>query len=138
MKVVVDTNILFSFFRENPVRSMIINAQFYSLRLFTPDYALQELEANKKDLMKYTKLKDDGDIEIIFQAIKEYIETKPSTFFQECKDEAKALSPDQKDAPFFALALKLKADIWSNEPRLKRQEKVKVLNTQDIRKILNC
>jgi len=31
MKLVVDTNILISFFRDNPVRFIIINSQFLNL-----------------------------------------------------------------------------------------------------------
>lgn len=87
--------------------------------------------------MKYTKCKSEEDLEIIMMTLRKYIETKPSAFFEEYKTQAEAISPDEKDAPFFALALKLKADIWSNEPRLKRQKKIKVLNTRDLRRILN-
>ena len=84
MKLVVNTNILFSFFRENNM----------------------------------------------------FVEVKSIEFFEEFKAESEQISPHAKDAPFFALALKLDSDIWSNEPRLKRQSRVKVYNTGELRKLL--
>jgi predicted nucleic acid-binding protein len=132
MKLVVDTNILFSFFRENPVRSIIVNASFYGLSLYAPVYAFEELIALKKELQQYTKSKED-EIELLLTELKKYVVIKPSLFFIEYEEESKKITPDQKDAPFFALALKLNAFIWSNEPRLKRQKRITVLNTQEVR-----
>ena len=49
---------------------------------------------------------------------------------------AKEISPDRKDVPYFALALKLKASIWSNDRSLKeKQSIVKVYSTEDLIKI---
>ena len=137
MKVVVDTNILFSFFRENPVRSLIVNAKDFGLQLFTPAYAFGELRNNKKYLMKYAKLKTDEEIEFILKSLLLFIETKPMQSFEECKERAKIICPDQKDTPFFALALKLKANIWSNEPLLKRQSQIKVVTTAELRRLVD-
>ncbi len=137
MDIVVDTNILFSFFRENPVRYIIINAKSLGLKLFAPEYAIQELKNKINDLIKYTKVNSIKELEIIFENLEQNIETKPIDFFKEYKPEALKITPDEKDAPFFALALKLKCSIWSNEPRLKNQSIIKIYSTPDMKKLLN-
>lgn len=137
MRLVVDTNILFSFFRENPVREIIVEANQLGLKLFTPEYAFDELKKNQPDLMKYTKLKYAHEIAFTIETLRLFIETKSMDFFKEQKDKAEKITPDKKDAPFFALALQLKADLWSNEPRLKKQSIVEVITTKELRTLLN-
>ncbi|MBI4141113.1 hypothetical protein HY485_04725 [Candidatus Woesearchaeota archaeon] len=136
MQLVVDTNILVSFFRENPVRFAIINSKMAGLELFTPEYAIDELKANKSDLLKYSKLKNEKELELVIAALRTFVEIKQISFFKEFKPQSIKISPDAKDAPFFALALKLKSSIWSNEPRLKRQSAVKVFNTRELLTLL--
>ncbi len=136
MRLVVDTNILFSFFRENPVRSIIVNANQLGLELFTPEYAFEELQNNANDLLKYTKLKNENELEKIFTLLDLFVDKKSLSFFSDMKEEGKDISPDEKDAPFFALALKLKAEIWSNEPLLKQQSVIMVHSTPELRKVL--
>ena len=136
MRLVVDTNILFSFFRDTPVRIIITNASWLGIKLFTPEFAIDELRANKSDLMKYSKLKTAEELEFIIKTLRLFINVKPINFFKEFKSESIKISPDQKDAPFFALALKLKSSIWSNEPKLKRQSVVKVFSTKELRDLL--
>ena len=136
MKLVVNTNILFSFFRENPVRALIVNSDLFGLELFVPKYAFSELRDNKPDLIKYSGITNDKELEFAISTLEMFVEVKPSEFFDEFKPEAMQISPHAKDAPFFALALKLDSDIWSNEPRLKRQSRVKVYNTGELRKLL--
>jgi predicted nucleic acid-binding protein len=132
---IVDTNILFSFFRDNPVRQVILNQDLLGIRLVTPGFSTDELRNNKDALIKYSKL-SETEIESLINLMESFVEIMPMGFFQEFKDEGIKVSPDPKDAPFFALALKLKGSIWSNEPRLKRQSKVRVLSTRDLLKEL--
>lgn len=131
MIFIVDTNILFSFFRDNPVRTIIINSPFWGLRLITPEFSLDELEKIKPNLLKYTQLNEKELYEIL-SSLKQCVEVVPMNFFNDYKEKGLSCSPDPKDAPFFALALKLGGEIWSNEPRLKKQKFVKIYSTPDI------
>ena len=131
MRLVVDTNILFSFFRDNPVRFVIINSEDLGLKLSTPEYAIDELRTNRADLLKYSGLRA-RELQLAIKSLGSFVRTKPTTVFRDCRAEARKISPDRKDAPFFALALKLESAIWSNEPRLKRQTAVKVFNTSEL------
>jgi len=139
MKLIVDANILVSFFRDNPVRSIIINSRFLSLQLFSPEYALEELKRNIQGIMKYSKLSSEQVEFIIKEGLKKFIAIIPSEEFEQRNEQAKKLSPhdSDKDTPYFALALKLNCGIWSNESGFKKQSKVKIFNTKELRELLN-
>jgi len=47
-------------------------------------------------------------------------------------EKAKELSPDPKDAVYFAVALKMGANIWSNDKRLKSQNTIKIVSTNEL------
>jgi predicted nucleic acid-binding protein len=134
MQLVVDTNILVSYFRDNPVCFIIINCDMLSLELFTPEYAIEELKENKSDILKYAKINSEQFNEALSELVKS-IKIISKESFKQYGSEAKQLIHD-KDIPIFALALKLKSKIWSNEPRFKTQSKIKIFNTQDLRQFL--
>ena len=134
MQLVVDTNILFSFFRENPVRFTIINSEFLGLKLSTPEYTIEELRKNESDVLKYAKINSVQFNETLLELSK-FIELIPKKSFEQFESKAKQLIHD-KDVPIFALALTLNCAIWSNEPRFKEQSSVKIFNTEDLRELL--
>jgi len=43
---------------------------------------------------------------------------------------------DKDDTPILATALHLKAPIWSNDAHFKKQNKVKIYNTEELRQLL--
>jgi len=51
-------------------------------------------------------------------------------------EKAEKLTPDLDDMTYFALALKLNCAIWSNDKKLKEQNKVEVYNTYELSKII--
>jgi predicted nucleic acid-binding protein len=136
MKLVVDTNILFSFFRDTIVRKIIVNSKNLGLELFTPKYAFEEIIANKSKIMKYAGITSEEYFEFVISTLQYFVRTVPGEFFEDLKEEAKRISPDLKDSPFFALALKLNCGIWSNEKILKRQSRVSVFSTREIVRLL--
>jgi predicted nucleic acid-binding protein len=130
MKFVVDTNILVSFFRNNPVNELISNSKSLNLQLFTPEYVIDELKKNKPDVLKYAKINEEQFNEKLEELLKfvNIISEKESEKF---KLEAEKLIHD-KDVPIFALALKLNCPIWSNEPGFKKQAKIEVFSNRDV------
>lgn len=130
MQLVADTNILISFFRDNPVRFIIINAQSLDLELYSPEHCWQELLKIKSSISKYSKLQS-VQIDSIFEELKESIGIIPDEFSKSFESQAKQLIHN-KDIPIFALALKLGCAIWSNEPGFKRQSSVNIFSTSDL------
>lgn len=131
MRLVVDTNILFSFFKEvSLTRSLILNP---TLHLISPEKSLTELNKYSDEISK--KAKNDnfrkvlGDLEkvVIFIPKKEY-----SSYIS----NAEKFSPDLGDSDFFALCLKEGCPLWSNDSILRRQDQIKILSTKDIIDIL--
>ena len=72
MELVVDANILFSFFRDNPVRFIILNADSLMLELYSPAYALNELSNNIPDLVKYTGL-SPSEVKDIIETLNNHV-----------------------------------------------------------------
>ena len=134
MQLVVDTNILVSFFRPNPVRSIIMNSASLGIKLFTPELTIDELKKNESDVLKYSKINSARFNEILSDLTK-FIEVFPKQSFRGFESEAKKLVHD-KDIPLFALALKLSCAIWSNEPSFKQQSKIPVFSTRDMIELL--
>jgi len=131
MKLVVDSNILVSFFRPNPVSMIIYNSKFFDLDLSSPTYVIEELRKNKKDILKYSNINLEQLNEKLSELSK-LIKIFSIEEYKKFKKEAKKISPHDKDIPIFALALKLNCAIWSNEPEFKQQSKIKVFSTKDI------
>ncbi|MFH1711459.1 MAG: PIN domain-containing protein [Nanoarchaeota archaeon] len=134
MQLIVDTNILVSFFRDNPVKFIILNSRLLNLELITPEYALEELKKNESDISKYGKINSE-QFNNILSDLSKFIRIIPEESFTNQEAIAKELIHD-KDIPFFALALSLDCTIWSNEPSFKEQSKIKILNTSDLKEML--
>ena len=136
MRLVVDSNILVSFFRPNPVNEIISKSSLNELYLFAPEYAIEELKKNNSDLLKYSKLNSE-QLDIKFIELSSLIKIVPNESFKEFELEAKQISPHDKDIPIFALALSLNCPIWSNEPRFKEQSKIDVFSTREMIKLFD-
>lgn len=133
MKFIVDTNILFTYFFESSITKEMIMIK--DLELFSPEFALQEINKYKLDIIKKTgiseskfnELRFDLAISIKFIPVKEY-----KSFLE----NALEISPDPNDIDFFALALKLNLPIWSNDKLLKKQDKIRILGTKEVLKLI--
>lgn len=135
MKLVVDTNILVSFFRPNPVNLIISSFDSFKLELFIPEQAKEELLRNKSDILKYAKISLEEFNKRISQ-LERLLSIESKDSFNEFESQAKSLSPHDKDTPIFALALKLNCPIWSNELAFKEQSKIKIFSTKDMIELL--
>jgi predicted nucleic acid-binding protein len=131
MRIVADTNILFSFFKESSLtRYLILSPE---LKLISPEIALTELKKYSNEIIKKSKninfSKELSNLEKIVSFI-------PKKQYTEFLKAAEKISPDIDDAEFFGLCLKEKCPLWSNDSALKIQEKINVLSTKDILDIL--
>ena len=133
MRLIIDNNILFSLMKPNSTNShlfSIMNAEFLAPEFINKEFKKYEEECllksklSKPDFIKRKKEILDKIKFIKFSEYKELIKT------------AKLYTKDIDDAPYIALALKINYPIWSNDKRLKEQNKVKILSTEDIIEIL--
>jgi len=78
-----------------------------------------------------------GEFGLMERVLSWQVEFVPVIEFKDFLNEAKLICPDPDDVEYFALALKLNCGIWSNDKRLKKQSKVKVFNTKELREFLH-
>ena len=129
MKVVVDTNILFSYFKEKSFTSKIISDGLFEL--ISPDYAVLELEKYSELIMKKVKI-NKNQFNFILNDLKKKVNFVSEKGFKKFISSAERICPDLGDVPFFALCLKYGLPLWSNDSLLKSQKQVLVFSTSDL------
>lgn len=143
MRIVVDSNILFTFFWEESVFRIISIKQ--DLDLVAPEFALEEINKHKAEIMRKTKiteqefndLRKELAIRIEFIPLKEY-----KSYLKQAFIIAKEIPEEQRDeflddTDFIALALKEKCPLWTHDTLLKKQSSIKIFETKDIIKLLD-
>lgn len=136
MILVIDTNILFTFFWKKSVSKEL----FHKHVLYAPQQALLELEKYSAEIQTKAMLSPNE-----FNALKKVLTTIvtfiPVKHYRECFSHAQllsyGLSPEDtteffSDLDFFALAVKLNMPIWSNDKLFKKQTKILIFNTEEI------
>ncbi|MCX6772560.1 MAG: PIN domain-containing protein [Candidatus Micrarchaeota archaeon] len=133
MELVADTNIaIAAILRPGTTRSLI----FYpGVRLYAPEHIATEIDSHRTELARKSQLPKEDYLEAV-QIVLSNIPITPVQDYQEFKRDALAVSPDRDDWAFFAVALQRNCAIWSNEKRLKNQNKVKVYNTMELLELL--
>lgn len=134
MKLVIDANILFSFFKKKSfTRNFILSHP--EIEYFTSVYVFEELDKHKNIIQKKAKI-GDKVYDLIMRELKEYIEIVGLKEIKEKWDAAKDICPDPNDVPYFAVSLRIKCPLWSNDKKLREQDKVMVLNTGELVEIV--
>ena len=130
MKLVVDTNVLFSFFKkESKTRRLILN--FEILEPVTPSFCIDELSEHKELICEKSKL-SDREFEEALDDLLIFVKVFSLFEYKEFLPDAKTISPDPDDIDLFALALKLNCPIWAQEKAFKKQSRIKVFATSDL------
>ena len=129
MELVVDANILFSALIKNSVTAELLFED--SLKLYTPEFIIEEFFNYEDIILKKTSRSRESFIQIM-HALKEVITVIPKKEYISFFEKAKTISPDEKDVLYFALAIKMNCGIWSNDKKLKEQNKVLVYSTTEV------
>ncbi|ASJ07933.1 hypothetical protein A3L11_01305 [Thermococcus siculi] len=124
---------LFSFFGKSTVTRELVF--LLSGRLISPEFALEELREHRDEILKKAKI-GEKEFEEILSVLREHIIFVKEGFYAEFIPLALKITPDKDDADFVALALKVKAPLWSNDKRLKEIEEIEVLNTKELLELL--
>lgn len=126
MNLVVDANLLFSsLIKEGKTQELLLN---FSFNLFAPKFIFIEFEKHKQEIINKTN-RTLSEFDEIFNIFKEIIYIIPKEEFMQ---EAEKITPDIDDKMYFTLALKLKCPIWSNDKKLKNQNKIKAYTTNEV------
>jgi len=135
MELVVDANVLFSaLIKDGATRKLFFDDR---LQLCTPEYIFQEIFDHVEELEKKTHSKQKKINRVIQQLLTgSDIRIISLLEIKAYREQAKQISPDPKDVPYFATALKMNCAIWSNDKELQNQKRIKVYSTTDLMAIL--
>ena len=121
MKIVVDTNIVFSAILNSngTINDLILNS-FDNFSFFAPTFLIEELEIHHKKLKQISSF-GDSDLNFLKRTIFHHIEFIDSELVKS-ENWEKAFDLvhdiDEKDTPFVALALELNATLWTGDKKL--------------------
>ncbi len=136
MYVVLDTNILFSaLIRDSTTRKLILE---YDGTFLFPEYIFEEAEKHKDEIFKKSGM-DAEDFNELLAIILRKVNIVPSEVLEPYRREAYEIVKDidVNDVLFVACALAYKESIiWSNDSSLKKQSRIKVINTSEAMKLL--
>jgi predicted nucleic acid-binding protein len=136
MNIIIDSNVLFSaLIKDSMKRKLILNYDGFFL---FPEFIFEEMEEHKEELLNKSKMNQD-DFGKLLGVILQKVVIVPNEILQPFKEEAVQIVKDIDidDVLFAACALAYENSIiWSDDKGLKRQKKIKVLNTEEIIKIL--
>ena len=130
MDLVVDANILFAALIKNNITSeLLLKREFH---LYAPEFIFDEFEKYRDYLKKKTD-RSDEDFDRLLDVFKRNIDLISKDDLQSYIEKAESISPDIKDVPYIAIALKLNIPIWSNDKALKKKlNEIKVYSTDDL------
>jgi len=132
MDLVIDANVLFSaLIKDSFAYNLLFSDTFH---IFTPEYIFTELEKHKDEILEKTE-RTTGEFFRLVETLKRRIVIVPLEELVPYVEEAEKLTPDSDDMAYFALALKLNCAIWSNDKKLKDQNKIRIYNTHELSKI---
>jgi len=133
MELVVDANVIISslIFPAGKTSEILFSDK---LKLYAPEYLLEEIDRYKKEISEKSRLSIE-EINVLLSLISLNLELVPFSEFEEFIENASKICPDPNDREYFALSLKLKCPLWSNDRRLK-QGSLKVLTTSELLKVL--
>jgi predicted nucleic acid-binding protein len=134
MDLVVDANILFAALIKDGATAGLLYLD--DLHLFAPEFLLDEF-AKYKELIGEKTSRSSEDFNKVLKVFSNRIYFVPREEIDVFMNSAKGISPDPDDAVYFAVALRVGASIWSNDSRLKDQDKVPIYTTSELIKMFS-
>lgn len=144
MRIVVDTNIIFSgLLSPNGTISDLLLNSYEWFQFYSPSYLLSELQNHKRKLLEISGLKE-RELDILqYNLFKKVdmidLEIIGESTWRKAVDLTKNI--DEFDAPFIALALELESPLWTGDKKLIRGLHKKgidwIFSTDKITKIRN-
>ena len=133
MRLVLDTNVLFSFFWKGSLIKKLLRSEH---DLYSPEFALKELDKHKLEILEKTKLTFD-EFKEFEEKLQKVVKFIPFSKYSKFVPKALSLLPKHpKDVDFFALALEFNAAILSKDKALKEQSEIKIFDESEFNKLL--
>lgn len=137
MFVVVDANRVFSALLTagETFNVFLLNSLTRKIDFIAPEFLFVEMEKHIDEITERSGL-SEGEITHLFAFIDEQITPVPFKQFTGHTEKARQAAPHDKDVPYFALALKTGAPIWSKEKAFRRQSEVSIVSSSELMEML--
>lgn len=133
MRLVIDTNKLFTFFWKG---SLIKKLSLAGHSLFSPELALEELDRNKEEIITKANI-SEKEFQFLKNILKNNVAFIPFEKYHEHIPRALELLKDNaKDIDFLALAMYLRSPIISDDRELKNQSEIRVFNNEELGELI--
>jgi len=137
MKLIIDTNIIFSGLIKKSITRAILFSPYFEF--YTPDF--YNIELNKYKSYLLTKFEGtEGELNELIKILHEKIIIVVEDEYFDKMEKAEAIigKIDPKDIPFIALALSIENDgIWTRDKHFAEQISIKTYTTSDLISIYN-
>ena len=131
MDLVIDSNILFAALLKGSGTSDIL----FKHTLYAPEFIFEEFR-KYRDYLKGKTKRTEEDFNGLFDLFERNVILIPKEEIEPFIKQAEKISPDAKDIPYLALALKLRCGLWSNDRDLKeKQDEILVYSTKELIKM---
>ena len=140
MKLVVDTNVLITYYWKQSIIHEILKLPFHFISL---EYALTEIQHHKQEIIKKSKCShqtfqqksEQMGLSMDFIPLDNYASSikKASQLFD--RFDRKRYDEFLKDIDFYALALWSDSSIWTNDALFKEQDEIFVFSTKEMIKL---
>ena len=135
MKIVIDSNILFSaLIKDSKTRKIILEHEGFFL---FPQYIFEEMEKHMGMLLKKSRL-PKHEFNTLLTILLKKVVIVPNDILLPFRKQALEIVKeiDKDDVLFIACALAYpESIIWSNDKKLKNQKSIRILNTDEISKL---
>jgi len=143
MRLVIDTNVLLSYFWEGSVFRKVCTEK--RAELFAPEYIVEEFKRHALEVSKRAGIAESTLEKICKEALSRLviIDYKDySGFMKECKESIGDFNEREKaeileDLDFLAVADMLCCPLWTSDRLLSRQKKIAVLSPAEIVSLLD-
>ena len=130
MKFIIDSNrVIAALLKDSTTREILYNRCF---EFIAPEFVKEEISKYRTELIKKAKIKSE-EFDILLSLFFERITLIPKKEYEAFLKKLKSKISDSKDIPYLACCMAIKAlGIWSHDPHLKDQDRVKVFTNIDM------
>jgi len=132
MIIIIDSNIFISaLVKEGITRKLITQSKEW---LIIPEYLFHEIRNHEEEIILKSGI-NKREYELLLRVLLKYIIIVPNEIILSYRKQAMEIvkNIDADDALFIATAIAFEDSvIWSNDKKLKNQNRVEVLNTEEI------
>ena len=123
MKVIVDTNIMFSILLKDKSKERDVLFLSEDLEFFSCRFAIVELFKHKEKISKFSKLTEDEILTSLYRLLKIINFYNEDLISREVFKKAYELCSgiDEKDTLFVALTLEINGYLWTGDKKLKEE-----------------